>query len=382
MGFEAVVQNIAPLAVLFNFAAFLVALIVIVFVHEFGHFIVGRWCGVKAEVFSVGFGKELFGFTDKHGTRWKFCPIPLGGYVKFEGDANAASMPATSPNVHHSPTSLHAQPVWERMAVVAAGPVANFIFAVFVFAVAFMAIGMPYMKPLVSSVQAGSAAELAGMKAGDMIVAVDGAKIKTFAEVQEAVFLRPGETFDVMVERAGAPLTLSLTPQVKEQKDNFGGSMKVGQLGVSHEPQPDEPLYEHFSPPAALAKAAERTWFTVATTGKFLAKIVTGEQSVKQIGGAISIGKGAGDAASGGPLSFMYFLAFLSISIGLINLLPIPMLDGGHLVFYAIEGVRGKPLGPVAQEWGYRIGFSCVVMLMVLGLYNDAGRSINVLFGT
>jgi regulator of sigma E protease len=382
MGFMAALQNIAPMAILFNFAAFVVALVIIVFVHEFGHFIVGRWCGVKAEVFSVGFGKELFGFTDKHGTRWKFCPIPLGGYVRFEGDANAASMPSTSEQAKHSPTSLHGQPVWERMAVVAAGPLANFLFAIVVFTAAFVFIGMPYMRPVASAVQAGSAAEQAGLKAGDRFVSIDGATIQTFGEVQEAVFLRPGETFDVVVDRAGQVLTLRLTPKAKEQKDNFGGTMKVGQLGVVHEPQPDEPLYMAYAPPAAMAKALERTWFTVSSTGKFLSKIISGEQSAKQIGGAISIGKGAGDAAAGGALSFMYFLAFLSISIGIVNLLPIPMLDGGHLVFYAIEAVRGKPLGQVAQEWGYRIGFSCVVMLMVFGLFNDAGRSINVLFGT
>ncbi len=382
MGFEAAIQNIAPLAILFNFAAFVVALIVIVFVHEFGHFIVGRWCGVKAEVFSVGFGKEMFGFTDKHGTRWKFAPIPLGGYVKFEGDANAASMPSTSPDVQHSPTSLHAQPVWERMAVVAAGPIANFLLAILIFAAGFMFLGLPYERPVVTAVVAGSAAEQAGVKAGDLIVAVDGAKVLSYKDVQEAIFLRPGETFNLDLKRGEADMTLSVTPRVHEEKDGFGGMIKTGRLGIEHRRQPGEPLYQQFSPPAAFAKAADRVWFIVATTGKMLGKIISGEQSAKQIGGAISIGKGAGDAASGGPIAFIEFLAFLSISIGIINLMPIPMLDGGHLVFYAIEAVRGKPLGPVAQEWGYRIGFSCVVMLMVLGLYNDAGRSLNVLFGT
>jgi regulator of sigma E protease len=184
------------------------------------------------------------------------------------------------------------------------------------------------------------------------------------------------------VNRDGAAMTLALTPQTKIVKDNFGGEMKVGQLGVRHQAAADEPLYHRFAPHQALLKATERTWFTISTTMKFLGKIVTGQQSVKQIGGAVSIGKGAGDAASGGTMSFVYFVAFLSISIGLVNLFPIPMLDGGHLVFYAVEAVRGKPLGPVAQEWGFRIGFSCVVMLMLMGLFNDFGRVINVVFGT
>jgi regulator of sigma E protease len=382
MSFAAALQNLDGLAVLYNFAAFVVALIVIVFVHEFGHFIVGRWCGVKAEVFSVGFGKELFGYTDKHGTRWKFCPIPLGGYVKFEGDANAASMPAIAEGTKHSPTSLHGQPVWERMAVVAAGPLANFILAIFIFMGFFMFLGLPYERPLVTHVVPGSAAEAAGIVTGDLFVEIDGAKIQSYRDVQEAVFLRPDETFNIVVLRGEKNLSLSITPRVNEEKDGFGGTIKTGRLGVEHKPQADEPLFRQFSPVAAFVKSTERVWFVISTTGKMVGKIITGQQSAKQIGGAISIGKGAGDAASGGPLTFLEFLAFFSISIGLINLLPIPMLDGGHLVFYAIEAVRGKPLGRVAQEWGYRIGLSCVLMLMVFGLFNDAGRSINVLFGT
>ena len=381
MEFIQAVLAISMTALFFNLGAFLVALVLIVFVHEFGHFIVGRWCGVKVEAFSIGFGRELYGFDDKYGTRWKFCAIPLGGYVRFEGDANAASAPDQTIK-KHSPTSLHGQPVLQRMAIVAAGPFANFILAIVIFAAAFMTIGLPYMRATVDEVVAGSAAEAAGVKVGDTFIKVDGKSINAFADVQESVFLRPGEELEVIVDRDGTPLTLRLTPQVKEIADNFGGSMRVGQLGVKHNPAPDEPLYRRFAPHEAVGKAVERTWFTIATTGKFIAKLFTGHQSVKQIGGAVSIGKGAGDAAAGGLLNFAYFIGFLSISIGIINLFPIPMLDGGHLVFYAIEGIRGKPLGPMAQEWGYRIGFSCVVMLMLLGLFNDAGRVINVVFGT
>jgi regulator of sigma E protease len=382
MEFLQALQTVSIMGTLFYILSFVAALVIIVFVHEFGHFIVGRWCGVKVEAFSIGFGKELFGFTDRHGTRWKFCPIQLGGYVRFEGDANAASMPDNSVAASQSPTSLQAQPVWERMAVVAAGPLANFLFAIVIFAAAFMAIGLPYMRPTVSEVLPGSAAAMAGVAPGDTITVVDGKTIFALSEVQEAFFLRPNETFDIVVQRKGQPLTLSVTPQAVEQKDSFGGSMKVGQLGIRHLPEKDEPLFQRFSPPEAVAKAVERTWFTISSTATFFKKVITGQQSVKQIGGAVSIGKGAGDAASGGILSFCYFLGFLSVSIGIVNLFPIPMLDGGHLVFYAIEAIRGKPVGPVAQEWGFRIGFSCVVMLMLLGLFNDAGRVVNVVFGT
>ena len=381
MDFLQALQGISMTALLFNLGAFIVALFLIVFIHEYGHFIVGRWCGVRVEAFSLGFGKELLGFNDRHGTRWKLCAIPLGGYVRFEGDANAASMPDQTA-VKHAPTSLHGRPVLQRMAIVAAGPIANFILAIVIFAAAFMSIGLPYMRPIVDEVVPGSAAEAAGVKPGDVFLRVDGKAIVSFVDVQESVFMRPGEQLEVVIERGGTPKTLQLTPQVKEIPDNFGGSMRVGQLGVKHNPRPDEPLYHRFSPAEAVGKAVERTWFTIATTGKFIAKLFTGQQSVKQVGGAVSIGKGAGDAASGGLMNFAYFIGFLSISIGIINLFPIPMLDGGHLVFYAIEAIRGKPLGPMAMEWGYRIGFSCVVMLMLLGLFNDAGRVINVVFGT
>ena len=241
MDFLQALQGISMTALLFNFGAFLVALLFIVFIHEFGHFIVGRWCGVKVEAFSIGFGKELFGFNDKHGTRWKLCALPLGGYVRFEGDANAASVPDQTV-VKHSPTSLHGQPVPQRMAIVAAGPIANFILAILIFAVAFMSIGLPYMRPIVDEVVAGSAAEAAGVKPGDVFLRVEGNEIASFADVQEAVFMRPGERLEVVIERGGTPTILQLTPQAKEIPDNFGGSMLVGQLGVKHNPRPDEPL--------------------------------------------------------------------------------------------------------------------------------------------
>ena len=359
---------------------FIVALTIIVFVHEYGHFIVGRWCGVKIEVFSVGFGRELFGFNDRHGTRWKFCLWPLGGYVRFQGDANAASMPDTT--TPQAVTSLHAKPVWQRAAIVFAGPFANFLLTIVIFAGSFALIGLPYAEPTVSEVVAGSAAEKAGLIKGDRIYSVDGAITRSFASVQEAVWLRAGEELDVTIERNGAMLPLKLTPQVREEPDGFGGIRRVGQLGVKHFPAADEPKYQRFAPHEALAKGVERTWYIIATTGKFIGKLVSGQQSVKQVGGAISIGKGAADAASDGPWSFIFFIGLLSVSVGLINLFPVPMLDGGHLVYYAIEAVRGKPLGPQAQEWGFRLGFSLVVMLMVLGLFNDAGRIVNHGFGT
>jgi regulator of sigma E protease len=382
MDYLQALQSLSPTVLLFAIAGLILALFVIIFVHEFGHFIVGRWCGVKIETFSVGFGKELFGFTDRYNTRWKFCLIQLGGYVKFEGDANAASMPSNTEPANLSPTSLQAQPVWQRMAIVAAGPIANFLLAIAIFAAALMALGTPYMRPVVTEVIANSAAERAGMKVGDTVKSMGGREINTYRDVQEYVLMRPEETFVMTVERVGQKLDLTITVDANEVKDGFGGTLKVGKLGIKHEPSADEPLMRYYAPHEAVVRAVDRTWLMISTTAKFFGKIIVGQQSVKQIGGPIMMGKGAGEALSNGPTTFIMFIGFLSISVGIINLFPIPMLDGGHLVFYAIEAVRGKPLGPVAQEWGFRIGFSCVVALMLLGFFNDSGRVFNLVFGS
>jgi regulator of sigma E protease len=362
---------------------FLVAITIIVFVHEYGHFKVARLCGVKVEAFSLGFGREVFGWNDRHGTRWKIGWIPLGGYVRFEGDANAASMPsADGAKVVRSAGNFHQKPVWQRAAVVAAGPIANFILAIFIFTMAYSVIGVPYSEPRVDEVLADSAASVAGLQPGDVIRKVDGRDIKSFANVQESVWQRGGEALQIVIERNGGLQELTLTPKVQEMPDGFGGTIKVGLLGVRHNPASDTPLYERYSVPEAFARAVERTWYITATTVRYIGKLFTGQESMKQIGGPIAMAKGAGDTAASGMLSFISFVALLSISIGLINLFPVPMLDGGHLVYYGLEAIRGKPLDAGAQEWGYRIGFSFVIMLMIVGFYNDIVRSVNHILGS
>ncbi|MBL8790872.1 MAG: RIP metalloprotease RseP [Rhizobiales bacterium] len=362
---------------------FLVAITIIVFVHEYGHFQVARWCGVKVEAFSIGFGREIFGWFDKHGTRWKICWLPLGGYVRFEGDANAASMPGeVNPEAVRGPGNFHSKPIWQRALIVAAGPFANFILSIFIFTAAYSVIGVPYAEPRVDEVIAGSAAEQAGLKPGDFIRKVDGKETRSFSSVQEIVWQKGGVPLAIVVERAGAEIDLTLTPRAQEVPDGFGGTIKVGLLGVKHDPKTDQPLFEHYSVPEAFVKGIERTWYIIATTGHYVGKLFTGNESINQIGGPIAMAKGAGDTASSGGLAFISFVALLSVSIGLINLFPVPMLDGGHLVFYAVEALRGKPLGPNAQEWGYRIGFSFVVMLMLIGIWNDVVRTISVVLGS
>ena len=376
------ILNLPFITLVFYALPFIAALLVIVFVHEYGHFIVARWCGVKIEAFSIGFGKEITGWHDRHGTRWKLSWIPLGGYVKFHGDANAASMPdaAGMAEAKRDPGNFHGKPVWQRAAVVVAGPLANFILAVAIFAFAFAFVGVPVVEPRIDEIMPGSAAEKAGMKVGDLVVAIDGRAIGSFAELQQAVVMRPGESMEIEIDRAGARSTLTAVPNLHEEADNFGGKVRIGMLGIRHNAQADM-KFVTYGPVESVQRGMERTWFIVSTTFKYLGKMVTGRESTDQLGGPIAMAKAAGDAAAMGPFQFISVIAFLSVSIGLINLFPIPMLDGGHLIYYAIEGLRGKPLGPNAQEWGYRIGFSLVIMLMLVGTWNDMTRLVSMWFG-
>ncbi len=363
---------------------FIVALTIIVFIHELGHFLVARWCGVKVEAFSIGFGREIFGWNDKQGTHWKVCWLPLGGYVKFEGDANAASLPQATPDPSaiRSAGNFHGKPIWRRAAVVAAGPIANFILAIAIFAFIFAFIGIPMNESRVEKVMPGSAAERAGIKDGDLITAVDGNKIATFGELQQSVWNRGGELLSVTIERNGNSVVLQVTPDTKEESDGFGGTIKIGLLGVQRANDDAASSVHRLSIPDAIVKGSEETWHIVSVTMKYLGKVVTGRESSKQIGGAISIAKGAGDAASAGAMGFGNFIALLSVSVGLINLFPIPMLDGGHLVYYAIEAILGKPLGQEAQEWGFRVGLSLVAMLMAFGFWNDLTRIFSMMVGS
>jgi regulator of sigma E protease len=379
------VLNLVQLPVstaIFYAIPFFVAIVVIVFIHELGHFLVARWCGVSIEAFSIGFGKEVTGWYDRHGTRWKLCWIPLGGYVKFKGDANAASMPdaAAMAQAANDPGNFHGKPLWQRAAVVAAGPVANFILAIGLFSAAFMTVGSPVMEPRVDEILPGSAAEQAGIRPGDLIVEIQGSEIERFSDIQQAVITRGGEELKVVIMRDGQRQDLLLTPQIKEENDGFGGKMRIGLIGVKHNPD-GAVKFERMGPLAALEAGVERTWFIVDATIRYIGKLFTGRESTDQLGGPIAMAKAAGDAASLGFYQFIGVIAFLSVSIGLINLFPIPMLDGGHLVYYAIEAVRGKPMGERAQEWGFRIGFSFVIMLMVVGTWNDLIRVATVWFG-
>jgi len=359
----------------FGIIPFLVVLTIVVFFHEFGHFLVARWCGVKVLTFSIGFGPELFGFNDRHNTRWKVCAVPLGGYVKFFGDENAASVPdhaaAAAMSEAERQVSFVHQKVAPRAAIVVAGPVANFILSVVIFAGIFMSFGRQVIPARVDAVQPDSAAAAAGLKPGDLIVAIDGRPISGFSDMQRIVAGSAGRTLTLTIDRGGAREEIKATPTSR----GFCNAV----LGISKLPSDDITLKIE-SPPAAIALGVEETYFVVERSLCFVAGVFVGRESANQLGGPIRIAEVAGDAwksglESGGIAaaiaSLLYLSGFLSASIGLLNLFPVPMLDGGHLLFYAIEASRGRPLSERAQEVGFRIGLAIVVMLMIFAAYND-----------
>ncbi len=354
---------------------FLFVLTLVVFFHELGHFWVARRCNVRVEAFSIGFGPELFGWFDSKGTRWKISAIPLGGYVKFFGDADAASRPdhdgAAAMTEEERRVSFVHKPVGQRAAVVAAGPIANFILAIVIFALTFMLMGRMIASPRVDEVNPGSAAERAGFVKGDLVKSVDGTAIESFSDLQRIVSSSAGKTLAVVIERAGQPVTLSAVPDVKVFKDKFGGTQRIGLLGLSRANNHGDVQLRRYGPVDSLRMAVQETWFIVERTFSYLYGVIAGRESADQLGGPIRIAQVSGEAAEAGIGALLVLAAMLSVSIGLLNLFPVPMLDGGHLLFYAIEALRGRPLSERAQDVSFRIGLALVLMLMLFSTWND-----------
>ena len=357
---------------------FLFVLTIVVFFHELGHFLMARLCGIKVLVFSIGFGPEIAGFNDRYGTRWKISAVPLGGYVKFFGDDNAASVPDQAAAVSMSDAdrkdSFMFQPVRSRAAVVAAGPVANFVLAIAIFAAIFVTVGKQTTSARVDTVQPASAAEAAGFKPGDLVTAINGEKIDSFSDMQRIVSISAGETLSIDIDRGGAPINLKATPQLKELKDNFGNLHRLGVLGISRSMSPGDIKTEKAGPLRAIVMGAKETWFVVDRTLAYIGGVFVGREAADQLGGPIRIAQVSGQVATAGFTALIHLTAVLSVSIGLLNLFPIPLLDGGHLLFYAIEMIRGRPLSERAQEVGFRIGLAVVVMLMIFATLNDILR--------
>jgi regulator of sigma E protease len=357
---------------------FLFVLTVVVFFHELGHFMVGRWCGVKVDAFSLGFGPELLHHTDRKGTRWRLAALPLGGYVKFHGDANGASVTdgdviAAMPEAEKAVT-FFGQPVWKRAAIVVAGPVANFILAIVLFTGLLYVNGRDVLSPQVGKVRPASAAAEAGFQPNDMIVSIDGRPIKSFEEMQRAVQTTAGPlTF--VVKRDNGDVTLNATPRREVLKTRFGDTT-VGILGVEAANSKASWHKETYGFADSVRMGAAETWFIVTTTGNYLRGVVMGRESADQISGPIRIAEVSGEMAKLGFGALLNLAAILSVSIGLLNLVPIPLLDGGHLLFYAYEAVRGRALGDRTQQFGFRIGLSFVAGLTIFAAYNDISRLV------
>jgi regulator of sigma E protease len=355
---------------------FLFVLTIVVFFHELGHFLVARWCGVASKVFSIGFGPEIVGFNDRHGTRWRISWIPLGGYVKFIDDDNVASAQGSRKTLEglsevDRKRSFQGKSLAARAAIVAAGPIANFILAIAIFTAIFTFFGERTTAAKVDIVNPGSAAERAGFKAGDRVVSIDGQAIDSFGEMQRIVGMSPNRQLHFGVEREGKQVEIVATPELKEITDNFGNTMRIGLLGIQRSASPDDWAMKRHDPLTAFFMAIKECYFVISRSLGYLYDVVTGREAPDQLGGPIRIAQVSAQVASAGFFALLNLAAIISVSIGLINLFPIPMLDGGHLLFYGIEAIRGKPLSESTQEIGFRIGLAFVLMLMIFATWND-----------
>lgn len=356
--------------ILVTLLAFLITIGVLVFIHEMGHYLVGRWCGVKADKFSIGFGKELFGWNDKRGTRWKICALPLGGYVQFAGDMDPSSstsedwlkLPAEERNQTFQSKSL-----FKRAAIVFAGPAINFLFAILILAGFALAYGESVTQPVVGTVAEDSTAEAIGLQNGDKILEIDGETITRFSDLSREISIIPDEEVEIKFERDGSVLTENAKIGVRIEEDRFGNQYRIGLLGISPGSieRRDVSLWE--APIIATRQTGEIVDLIVTTLGQ----VISGRRSITELGGPLKIAQVSGEQFVAGLNQFIFFVALISINLGFINLLPIPMLDGGHLMFYAIEAVRRKPANAMVQEWAFRSGFALVVMFMLVVTFND-----------
>jgi regulator of sigma E protease len=364
--------------VLLTIAQFLVVLTIVVFVHEFGHFIVARWCGVKVGTFSIGFGREIFGFTDRKGTRWRFAWIPLGGYVKFIDDENAASQPSAERlerlSADDRAGAFQTKALWQRAAVVAAGPMANFILAIAVYAGVNFAYGVRTITPTVGEVVAGMPAAAAGIQTGDLITSIDGWTVEGFEDIQRVVGMSADKPMTFGIDRNGQKLSLTVTPEVHSEPDTFGGTFKRGRIGIKPASVAGYKDAKAVGPIEALRLGVRETYTNIVHTVQGIADIVTQRQGADQMGGPILMAQVTAKVAEGGMEPLLRWIAFISANIGFLNLLPIPVLDGGHLVYYAIEGIMRRPLSRRMQEIGFQIGVALVLMLMVYVNLNDLMR--------
>ncbi len=358
---------------LLTILAFALVIGPLVFIHEMGHYLAGRWFRIKSDAFSIGFGREIAGWTDKRGTRWKVGWLPLGGYVKFAGDMNAAGQPSAEwlslPAAERQAT-FQAKPVWQRAIVVAAGPVVNFLAALLILAGFALAYGDSRTPAVVGQTLPNTAAAQAGIQPGDRVTAIGGRSVETFDDMVRYVKIRAGQSVRIDFRRGTETRSADAKIGTVEQRDRFGNVYKVGLLGIA----PTAPVIVPVGLLEAPVVAVRRTGDILSMMVETIGQIVTGRRSMKELGGPLSIAKVSGEQMTLGIDNFVFLIALVSINLGFINLLPVPMLDGGHLLFYAIEAVRRRPVGAQAQEWAYRGGLAAILALMLVVTFNDLGN--------
>ena len=355
---------------------FMVLILVVVFIHEYGHYYFARRYGVGVTDFSIGFGKELFGWNDKSGTRWKICWIPLGGYVKFFGDRNVFSQADQEEllkkyNKEDQDKLFVTKPLYQRALIVAGGPVANFILAIFIFLFIYMFVGKDFTHAIIDEVQKDSPAEIAGMKKNDIIVEIDNIKVESILDVSKLIAMSTSEFIDFKVSRYEKEILLKVKPNLVESEDNLGNKINKRMIGIMLSPYNNEIKHIKLGPVKALVHSLNEVYFVTTSSLKYLGSMLTGAGDSSQLGGPIRIAKISGQVAEFGIIPFISMMAYISISLGLINLFPIPLLDGGHLMFYAFEKILGRPLSQKTQEGFFRIGMFLLLSLMFFATFND-----------
>ncbi len=355
---------------------FMVLILVVVFIHEYGHYYFARRYGVGVTDFSIGFGKELFGWNDKSGTRWKICWIPLGGYVKFFGDRNVFSQADQEEllkkyNKEDQDKLFVTKPLYQRALIVAGGPVANFILAIFIFLFIYMFVGKDFTPAIIDEVQKDSPAEIAGMKKNDIIVEIDNIKVESILDVSKLIAMSTSEFIDFKVSRYEKEILLKVKPNLVESEDNLGNKINKRMIGIMLSPYNNEIKHVKLGPVKALVHSLNEVYFVTTSSLKYLGSMLTGAGDSSQLGGPIRIAKISGQVAEFGIIPFISMMAYISISLGLINLFPIPLLDGGHLMFYAFEKILGRPLSQKTQEGFFRIGMFLLLSLMFFATFND-----------
>ena len=355
---------------------FMVLILVVVFIHEYGHYYFARRYGVGVTDFSIGFGKELFGWNDKSGTRWKICWIPLGGYVRFFGDRNVFSQADQEEllkkyNKEDQDKLFVTKPLYQRALIVAGGPVANFILAIFIFLFIYMFVGKDFTPAIIDEVQKDSPAEIAGMKKNDIIVEIDNIKVESILDVSKLIAMSTSEFIDFKVSRYEKEILLKVKPNLVESEDNLGNKINKRMIGIMLSPYNNEIKHVKLGPVKALVHSLNEVYFVTTSSLKYIGSMLIGAGDSSQLGGPIRIAKISGQVAEFGIIPFISMMAYISISLGLINLFPIPLLDGGHLMFYAFEKILGRPLSQKTQEGFFRIGMFLLLSLMFFATFND-----------